>query len=407
MLRIVLLTCFSILYSSGLFGQDAATELTPIFDGKTLDGWHNPFEWGETKVVDGEIHLVAQKKFFLMSDKTYGDYEFEAQVRLPEGRSNSGFMARGQEAKNKVFGYQAEADPTSRKWSGGLYDEGRRLWLNPLADQPEVQDAFNKTEWNTYRIVCEGDHLQFFVNGQKTTDYYDPVDMTGKIGLQHHGEKDQVYRFRDIKVVDNGRHVWNPIFDGTSLDGWKATGGGKWELVDGVLLGTNSADEEKHGLLLSEKSYSDFTARITFRLTTGNSGFYFRSAPDDSGVGIKGIQAELENSDSIGGLYETGGRAWLAKPLHYFDSFSKDRQKGRQKQWSKAHKAGEWSTMVVSVHGDRIVTHVGDILACDFVDPESPKEGQFALQLHGGEDVKIEVKKIELLEKDKQAKAEK
>jgi len=216
-------------------------EATSIFDGKTLDGWHNPFEWGETKVVDGEIHLVAQKKFFLMSDKVYGDYEFEAQIRLPEGKSNSGFMARGQEKKNLVFGYQAEADPTDRKWSGGLYDEKRRGWLNPLSDQPDVQDAFKKIDWNTYRIVCEGNHLQFFVNGQKTTDYYDPVDLTGMVGLQHHGEKDQLYRFRDIKIVDKGRHVWNTIFDGSSLDGWNASGGGKWELADGVLLGTSSA----------------------------------------------------------------------------------------------------------------------------------------------------------------------
>lgn len=382
-------------------------EATSIFDGKSLDGWHNPFEWGETKVVDGEIHLVAQQKFFLMSDKVYGDYEFEAQIRLPEGKSNSGFMARGQEEKNKVYGYQAEADPTDRKWSGGLYDEKRRGWLNPLADQPEVQDAFKKTDWNTYRIVCEGNHLQFFVNGQKTTDYYDPVDVTGMVGLQHHGEKDQLYRFRDIKIVDKGRHVWNTIFDGTSLDGWKPVGGGKWELADGVLLGTGTVEDKRNGLLFSEKTYGDFTARITFRLSDGNSGFYFRSAHSDHNVAIKGIQAELANSDKIGGLYETLGRQWLAKPLHYLDSFPEDRQGAVKKQWAKAYKGNEWATLVVSAHGDRIVSHVGDVLACDIVDAESPKEGHFALQLHGGQDMTLEVKKIELLEKEVKADGEK
>ena len=407
MLRYVLFVCLVSVFSGQLDAQEkAAAEAVAIFDGKTLDGWHNPFEWGESKVVDGEIHLIAQKKFFLMSDKTYGDYEFEAQVRLPEGQSNSGFMARGQEEKNNVFGYQAEADPTDRKWSGGLYDERRRGWLNPLTDQPEVQDAFKKTDWNSYRIICEGDHLQFFVNGKQTTDYYDPVDLEGMIGLQHHGEKDQLYRFRNIKIIDNGRSVWKTVFDGTSLDGWNATGGGTWELKDGVLLGTSSADEKKHGLLMSEKSYGDFTVRITFRLSEGNSGFYFRSAPAKGKLGIKGIQAELENSELIGGLYETGGRKWLAKPLHYFDTYEKQRQGNREKQWAKAHKSGEWSTMVVSAHGDRIVTHVGDILACDIVDEKSPKEGQFALQLHGGQDMKIEVKTIELLEKEEAKKSE-
>jgi hypothetical protein len=90
----------------------------------------------------------------------------------------------------------------------------------------------------------------------------------------------------------------------------------------------------------------------------------------------------------------------LAKPLHYFDTFAEDRQGGRKKQWANAHKPGEWSTMVVSAHGDRIVTHVGDILACDIVDKKQQKAGRFAVQLHGGQDMKIEVKSIELLEKD-------
>ena len=190
------------------------------------------------------------------------------------------------------------------------------------------------------------------------------------------------------------------------MDGWDATGGGKWELVDGVLVGTCSAEEKKHGLLFSKKSYGDFTVRITFRLSEGNSGFYFRSAPSDHKAGIKGIQSELENSELMGGLYETQGRKWLAKPLEYLESFPEDRREKKRKQWAKAQKA-EWSTMVVSVHGDRIVTHVGDTLACDIVDPESPKEGQFALQLHGGQDMKIEVKKIELLEKEQKPEGDK
>ena len=408
MLRYVFVACLTLVFSGTLVAQEKETkEPTPIFDGKTLDGWHNPFEWGETKVVDGEIHLIAQKKFFLMSDKVYGDYEFEAQVRLPEGKSNSGFMARGQEEKNRVFGYQAEADPTDRKWSGGLYDEKRRGWLNPLADQPEVQDAFKKTDWNNYRIVCEGDHLQFFVNGQKTTDYRDPIDVTGMVGLQHHGEKDQLYRFRDIKIVDNGRHVWNTIFDGTSLDGWKASGDGKWELADGALRGTGSSDDKENGLLFSENTYGDFTARITFRLKEGNSGFFFRSLPSDHKSGVKGVQAELENSELMGGLYETQGRKWLARPLHYLNLFPKDRRGVVKKNREKAYKAGQWATMVVSAHGDRIVTHIGSSLACDIVDAESAKEGHFAFQLHAGHDTTLEIKKIELLEKEKNDSAEK
>lgn len=381
----------------------AAKKFESMFDGKTLDGWHNPYDWGDSKVVDGEIHLVAQKKFFLMSDREYHDYEFEAEMHLPEGKANSGFMVRGQEEKNKVFGYQCEVDPSDRKWSGGLYDESRRQWLNPLSDQPEVQDALKLTEWNHYRVVCEGNHLQFWVNGQKTTDYFDPVDLSGKIGLQHHGEKDQLYRFRNIKVIEKGRSEWKPIFDGTSMDGWKLSGDGKWEIKDGVLIGTSSKSDMSNGLFCSEKSYGDFTAKVTFRLREGNSGFFIRSETNDTPVGVSGVQVELENSDAMGGLYETGGRAWLAKPLHYFSSFPKDRQKKRISQWKKSLKPSEeWSTMVVSASGDRVVTHLNDTLAVDIVDPKIRRDGKLAVQLHRGQKMHIEIRSIEVLEKAKE-----
>ena len=38
-----------------------------LFNGRNLSGWNNPYQWGEAKVVDGEIHLTANKKFFLLT----------------------------------------------------------------------------------------------------------------------------------------------------------------------------------------------------------------------------------------------------------------------------------------------------------------------------------------------------
>src|SRR5690554_1347517 len=35
----------------------------PLFDGKSTDGWSNPYEWGKVDVVDGEIHLAGERKF--------------------------------------------------------------------------------------------------------------------------------------------------------------------------------------------------------------------------------------------------------------------------------------------------------------------------------------------------------
>lgn len=189
-----------------------AQEFTPLFDGKTLTGWKNPYEWGKTEIVNGEIHLTAEKKFFLITEKTYGDFIFEGDILLPEGQANSGFMFRAHVEKNKVFGYQAEVDgDANRKWSGGLYDEGRRMWfISPIKGNKESEaafraragDAFKRNDWNTYRIECRGNSLKIFVNGVLTTDVQDSVDAAGVIAIQHHGEKGQTYKFRNLRIQE-------------------------------------------------------------------------------------------------------------------------------------------------------------------------------------------------------------
>lgn len=184
----------------------ASSKSKALFDGKTLKGWHNPYDWGEAWVEKGAIALKADKKFFLVTDKQYADFTFEAEIMLPpEGKSNSGIMFRCHVSKNKVFGYQAECDPSDRAWAGGLYDEGRRKWLHPKVEEKGkthlAQAPLGK--WMKYRIVAKGDRLQIFVNGKKTTDYRDDMDAKGYIAVQHHGEDGQIYRFRNIKITEH------------------------------------------------------------------------------------------------------------------------------------------------------------------------------------------------------------
>lgn len=188
----------------------AADGFTALFDGKTLDGWKNPYEWGKAEVVEGEIHLTGDKKYFLVTEKSYGDFVFEGDVLLPSGTANSGFMFRANVEPNKVFGYQAEVDgDEKRKWSGGLYDEGRRMWfVSPIkGDEASVAafsaragDTFKRNDWNTYRITCKGNRIKIEVNGVVTSEFEDDKDASGPIGIQHHGEKGQTYKFRNLRI---------------------------------------------------------------------------------------------------------------------------------------------------------------------------------------------------------------
>ena len=43
--------------------------------------------------------------------------------------------------KAVCYGYQIEEDPSSREWSGGIYEEGRRGWLYPVTLNPSAQNA--------------------------------------------------------------------------------------------------------------------------------------------------------------------------------------------------------------------------------------------------------------------------
>jgi len=187
-------------------------EMKPLFDGKTIQGWKNPYKWGEVEVIDGEIHLTADKKFFLVTEKAYSDFVFEGEVKLPEGKANSGFMFRAHVSPNKVFGYQAEVDgDLKRGWSGGLYDEGRRQWFaSPIKGNKESEaafkaragDTFKRNDWNTYRISCIGKKIKIEVNGVVTSELEDEMDASGHIGIQHHGEKGATYKFRNLRIKE-------------------------------------------------------------------------------------------------------------------------------------------------------------------------------------------------------------
>ena len=122
------------------------------------------------------------------------------------------FFSITKKENGTLFGYQAEVDGSDRKWSGGLYDEGRRGWIHPKKPIENIynkynwkdvrKNAFKRNEWNRYKIRCVDDHIQIWVNDIKTTDLKDSTDKNGYIAIQHHGEKGQIYRFRNIQILE-------------------------------------------------------------------------------------------------------------------------------------------------------------------------------------------------------------
>lgn len=180
----------------------------------------------------------------------------------------------------------------------------------------------------------------------------------------------------------DGGGKWTPLFDGKTLTGWHPIGQGEWKVQDGAIRGVNKAAND-FGHLVSDQSYTDFTVRMKYKTVAGNSGFYFRIKPE-GGSGVSGFQAEIDPKNDVGGLYETNGRAWVVQPTPE-----------QVKTWFKP---GEWNDMTVSARGgDITVTVNGKVSAQLKDDPGKWREGPFALQLHGGQDVEVWFKDIELL----------
>lgn len=105
-----------------------------------LTQFQNIYNYGEAKFQAGELILKSTGNWFFTTKKKYRDFILTAEIKMPDVKeySNSGIMFRGEPKLGKngieAMGYQAEVDPSARKWSGGFYDQGRRKWLNPLHD---------------------------------------------------------------------------------------------------------------------------------------------------------------------------------------------------------------------------------------------------------------------------------
>lgn len=176
-----------------------------LFDGTTLAGWR---ELGDAawSVEDGAIVGVVGGggQSFLATEGTYADFFLDVELRN-DAPGNSGVQVRSTIGDNGLLqGYQIEIDPSERAWSGGLYDEGRRGWLQDLAHHPAGRAAFRDGEWNHYRIECVGPSVRVWVNGVQTVDWVEPsaspLTAAGRIGLQVHSGSDTAMRWRNLRL---------------------------------------------------------------------------------------------------------------------------------------------------------------------------------------------------------------
>jgi len=205
----------------------------PLWDGKTLEGWVRHGGEATYRIEDGAIvgtSVPNTSNTFLCTESDYSDFILELEVKVDDGL-NSGIQIRSHvfdepttatiadgdgETKTltipagRVHGYQVEIDPSDRAYSGGIYDEARRGWLQDLKGEEykEARQAFKRGEWNHYRIEAIGNSIKTFINDVPVVEVTDEMDPSGFIALQVHsvGDKQELIgkqvRWRNIKIKE-------------------------------------------------------------------------------------------------------------------------------------------------------------------------------------------------------------
>lgn len=152
--------------------QTDAAEWQVLFDGETLDGWKAfrdatpPEGW---QVVEGAITRVGGGGD-LVSVGQYGNFELRLEWNVSEG-GNSGIMYRVDPNANRTFESGAEMqvldDVNHPDGRSRLTSAGANYGLH-ASPEGHVRPP---GEWNEVRIIADGAHVEYWLNGTKVVEY--------------------------------------------------------------------------------------------------------------------------------------------------------------------------------------------------------------------------------------------
>ena len=108
--------------------------------------------------------------------------------------------------RRKILRSRLIDEQQERAWTGGIYDEDRRGWLNDLKNNEPARKAFKPGDWNKFRIECRGESIKTRLDGVPAADLKDAMTPSGFIALQVHGvgkqEKTLEVRWRNLHLKE-------------------------------------------------------------------------------------------------------------------------------------------------------------------------------------------------------------
>lgn len=166
---------------------------------------------------------------------------------------------------------------------------------------------------------------------------------------------------------------WISLFDGTSLDGWKANESPQtWSVVDGAIVGNGPVSHLFYVGPEGKSEFGDFELKLEAKTTPNtNSGVFFRQRWQDAGWLQRGFEAQLQNSGDnkcyTGGLWQ---HAMRPEPSPVKD--------------------GEWFEVHITAAGGKVTVRINGVATTEYdeaAETRGPlkglRSGFIALQGHG------------------------
>ena len=376
--------------------QPNDARFVPLFNGHDVAGWRGGDTFDHRKLLamteeqraaqigkwtasmmatnakTGQSHWYVENEelvndgfgSYATTEKDYGDFELLVEYKTV-ALADSGIYLRGvPQVQIWDSTEKAKFNLGADKGSGGLWNNSAGA---PGKDPLVLADkAFG--EWNKFRILMVGARVSVWLNGQLTVDhanmenYYDrktPIPARGPIQLQTHGGE---IRWRNVKLREIGSAEANQIlashggagfasvFNGKDFIGWDGPVD-NYEVTDGAIV----CKPSKGGTIFTKEEYSDFVARVEFKVPPGgNNGLAIRypGKGDTAYQGMCELQVLDDNYDKVKGKIDPRqahgsvyGMVAAARGYH--------------------HPVGEWNFQEVTVKGSTIKVELNGTVILD------------------------------------------
>lgn len=228
MRRLIGVVAMAVVLTAGIARGADEEGFVSLFNGRDLSGWRGDKAYWS--VQDGAItakttpeNLLKYNTFLIWEGGQPGNFELLVKYKIVGG--NSGVQYRSKvidEAKFVCSGYQADID-SSPKYTGMCYEEKARAFLaqrgekvtinadgskqvEKIGDPVELQAKVNHEDWNDYRVVARGNHLQHYINGVLMSEVIDnqkdKAATSGVLALQAHQGPPMTVQFKEMRLKE-------------------------------------------------------------------------------------------------------------------------------------------------------------------------------------------------------------